>query len=66
MLGYFVDAYDKDKNIVIEYDEPYHYKDVEHNILCEDDLKRQKEIIDCLHCEFWRYNEKTKTLWKAT
>lgn len=66
VLGYFVDAYDKDKNIVIEYDEPHHYKDVEHNILCEDDLKRQKEIIDYLHCEFWRYNEKTKTLWKAT
>lgn len=64
-VGYFVDAYDKEKNIVIEYDEPRHYADVENNILTERDLKRQQEIIDHLHCEFWRYNEKTKVLWKV-
>jgi hypothetical protein len=23
-LGYWMDAYDKNKNIVVEYDEPYH------------------------------------------
>ena len=28
-IGYFVDAYDKEKNIVVEYDEPHHYEDVE-------------------------------------
>ena len=65
VLGYFVDAYDKDNNIVIEYDEPHHYIDAESNLLCEDDITRQKEIIEYLHCEFWRYNEKTKCLWKV-
>ncbi len=64
-IGYFVDAYDKEKNIVLEYDEPAHYDDVENNVLCEKDLKRQQEIIDHLHCEFWRYNEKMQCLWKV-
>lgn len=64
-IGYFVDAYDKEKNIVLEYDEPVHYVDAENNILREKDLKRQKEIIEHLHCEYWRYNEKTKCLWKV-
>ena len=64
-IGYFVDAYDKEKNIVLEYDELAHYEDVENNILREKDLKRQKEIIEHLHCEYWRYNEATKCLWKV-
>lgn len=64
-IGYFVDAYDKEKNIVVEYDEKKHYDDVENNILREKDLKRQKEIIEHLHCEFWRYNETTKCLWEV-
>jgi hypothetical protein len=64
-IGYFVDAYDKEKNIVVEYDEKKHYDDVENNILREKDLKRQKEIIEHLYCEFWRYNETTKCLWKV-
>ena len=64
-IGYFVDAYDKEKNIVLEYDEPVHYADVENNILREKDLKRQNEIIEHLHCEYWRYNEKMKVLWKV-
>ena len=64
-IGYFVDAYDKEKNIVLEYDEPVHYEDIENNILREKDLKRQNEIIEHLHCEYWRYNEKMKLLWKV-
>lgn len=64
-IGYFVDAYDKEKNIVLEYDEPIHYIDVENNILREKDLIRQKNIIDHLHCEYWRYNEATQKLWKV-
>lgn len=64
-IGYFVDAYDKEKNIVLEYDEKHHYEDVENNILKEKDLKRQNEIIEYLHCEYWRYNETTKCLWKV-
>ena len=43
-----------------------YYVDVENNILCEKDLKRQHEIIDHLHCEFWRYNESIDVLYKVT
>ena len=38
---------------------------IENNILREKDLKRQNEIIEHLHCEYWRYNEKMKQLWKV-
>ena len=31
----------RQKNIVLEYDEPQHYVDIEHNILTEKDLERQ-------------------------
>lgn len=64
-IGYFVDAYDKEKNVVLEYDEPTHYTDIENNILRKKDIIRQKEIIEHLHCEYWRYNEKTMVLWKV-
>ena len=64
-IGYFVDAYDKEKNVVLEYDEPIHYLDKENNILREKDLIRQKRIIEHLHCEYWRFNEKTQTLWRV-
>jgi predicted RNA-binding Zn-ribbon protein involved in translation (DUF1610 family) len=45
-LGYWVDGYSKEKNIVIEYYEPFHSKQI------EKDLKRQKEIEEFLKCEF--------------
>ena len=57
VCGYFVDGYDKEKNIVFEYDEKKHYADVENNVLRECDLKRQENIIKELSCEFYRYNE---------
>lgn len=63
-IGYFVDAYDKDKNIVLEFDEAAHYIDAQNNVLHDKDIKRQKEIIDHLHCEYWRYNSVTNVLWK--
>jgi hypothetical protein len=56
VLRYWLDGYDKKKNIVVEYDEPLHkYKK-------EYDLNRQIEIIKFLNCDFYRYNEKTKIL----
>ncbi len=63
--GYFLDGYDKDLNIVFEYDEPKHYKDVNNNILKEKDIKRQNEIISLLNCSFYRYNEKIQKLYKV-
>ena len=64
-IGYFLDAYDAEKNIALEYDEPKHYVDAEHNILCQKDIDRQHEIIEHLHCEFWRFNSVTQSLWKV-
>ena len=64
--GYFVDGYDKDLNIVFEYDEPKHYKDIQNNILIEKDIQRQNNIIKSLHCEFWRYNESLNLLYKVS
>jgi hypothetical protein len=59
-LGYWVDAYDKDKNIVVEYDEPRHYKLDGH--LKEKDVVRLNEIKSHLRCRFLRYKEQTKEL----
>lgn len=63
-LGYFLDAYDKEHNIAIEYDEPKHY-DINGN-LKEKDITRMTEIKSHLNCRFFRYNEKTKTLYEVT
>jgi len=45
-LGYWVDGYSKDKNIVIEYYEN------NHKYQLEKDLQRQNEITNLLECEF--------------
>jgi len=45
-LGYWVDGYSKEKNIVIEYYEAFHSKQI------EKDLKRQTEITNFLKCKF--------------
>jgi len=51
-LGYWVDGYDKEKNVVIEIDEPAHF-DKDGN-LREKDIERQKEITEFLGCKFIR------------
>lgn len=55
----------KKKNIAFEYDEPFHYEDVYNNKLRLKDIIRQNNLIDELHCEFWRYNEKIKLLYRV-
>ncbi len=45
-LGYWVDGYDEEKNVVIEYYEPFHKKQIER------DERRQTEIVDYLKCKF--------------
>lgn len=47
-LGYWVDGYDKDKNVVIEYMEKHHNNSKNK----EKDLKRKERIKDFLKCEF--------------
>lgn len=50
-LGYWVDGYDQEKNVVIEYDEFRHFKN---GNLKEKDRRRMDEIINCLDCAFIR------------
>jgi len=56
ILWYYPDGYDKERNIVFEYDEFYHNQPKQK----EKDICRMNEIIGHLHCKFYRYNEKTK------
>lgn len=65
VCGYFIDGYDKTKNIVFEYDEPRHYKDIENSILTDKDIERQNIIINELKCDFYRYNEYKDYLYKV-
>jgi hypothetical protein len=53
-LGYSVDGYDKEKNIVIEYYEKYHTRPKQ----IKKDLERQKLITEFLKCQFIILNEK--------
>lgn len=53
-LGCWVDAYDKQNNIVIEFYERAHYK--KDGKLKEKELRREKDIIEHLNCEFIRIN----------
>ena len=65
VCNYFLDGYDSNLNIVFEYDEPRHYKDVNSNILSDKDIERQNYIIEKLGCEFYRYNEALDLLYKV-
>jgi hypothetical protein len=60
--GYFLDAYDEKRNIVVEYDEPHHY--VKGN-LKKKDIDRMNNIIQATGCKFYRYNEKTKEFYEC-
>lgn len=51
-LGYWVDGYSKEKNIVIEYDEKHHFD--ENGNLSKRDVIRQIEIEELLGCKFIR------------
>lgn len=57
-LGYWVDAYDKERNTIVEYDEPYHSGTKQK----QKDLIRLNEIKNFLNCKFYRYNSKTNVL----
>jgi len=59
-LGYYVDGYDKKRNIVVEYDESHHY--YASNKLKEKDEKRMIEIKRIMNCRFFRYNVFTDKL----
>lgn len=53
-IGFFLDGYDSDKNVVIEYYEKHHY-DILGN-LKEKEINREIEIINYLNCILIRVN----------
>ncbi len=53
-LGYFLDAYDEKRNIVIEFYERFHYN-INGN-LKQKELEREQEVIEHLNCKFIRIN----------
>ena len=51
---FYIDGYDKEKNVVLEYDEKYHLKPFQQ----KKDLIRQNKIIEILKPKkFWRYDK---------
>lgn len=61
VAGYFIDYYEPNHNIVIEWDEDNHYFNGE---LKKKDIERMNEIKDILNCEFYRIREKELILKK--
>ena len=57
-LGYWVDGYDEQNNVVYEFDENYHFNS--EGTLNEKDRVRQKEIENYLKCKFIRIKDGTK------
>ena len=57
--NYFVDYYEPELNIVIEYDEKHHFKGGE---LKEKDVLRMEYIKKTLHCRFFRYTESNNVI----
>ena len=54
ICGFFVDAFDNNKKIIVEYDEPQHRSPSRN----KRDIERQKQIIELFNPkEFWRFSE---------
>lgn len=51
---YFLDGYDVKRNIVFEYNEPFHYQTAEK---IEKDTYRRNYILEKLNCRFLAFNE---------
>jgi len=60
IAGYYVDGYDKERNVIFEYDEPHHSWDYKK----KKDIIRQQRIIDKIKPQiFIRYDEKNNRLY---
>jgi hypothetical protein len=60
--GYSLDGYDKEKNVVFEYDEPYHYN----TKIRARDKKKQETILKKINPRlFIRYDERDGRLYEA-
>ena len=61
--GYFLDFYEPNLNLIIEWDEERHY--YVSGQLKEKDIQRQNNLIKKLNCQFYRIREKTKSVYKT-
>lgn len=61
-LGYLIDYYYKELNLIIEWDEERHY--YRDGSLKEKDIKRQNNLLKKLNCKFYRIREKTNEVCK--
>lgn len=62
IAGYFLDGYDKQKNVTFEYDEPLHHTPSRKN----KDIHKQKCIVDKIQPKmFIRYDEKNERLYDS-
>lgn len=61
IAGYYVDFYDVQKNIVVEYDEPHHEKPSKKKL----DVIRQNNILQVTNGRFFRYSEKYNKLYEV-
>jgi len=52
-LGYWLDGYDKENNVVYEFDEKYHDNQKQK----QKDMLRQQDIINHLKCKFIRIKD---------
>jgi hypothetical protein len=57
ICGYFLDGYDKERNIAFEFDEPRHFYDLNYQ---RKDVIKQNEISKKLNCIFIRWNDLNK------
>lgn len=61
-LGYLIDYYEPNLNIIVEWDEERHY--YKNGELKDKDIKRQNNLKNHLNCQFYRIREKTKFVYK--
>lgn len=61
-LGYWLDAYDIEQNVVLEVYEKHHYN--MDGTIRDRDVLREKEIINLLGCKFIRIKYRNRDVWE--
>jgi len=59
IIGYFPDGYIEELNLILEFDEPHHYRYNDDGTvkLSDKDKKRQKDLQEYLKCDFLRIRQ---------
>jgi len=62
VCGYFVDGYDKEKNVIFEYDEPHHYQ-IDGKLRRKDKIRQDILINEIKPNSFIRYDKRNNKLY---